>query len=101
LNRLNLEKEIESLEEQIKALEYLQIKEIEEKKLALLELMDAEKKAKNQMQSELDQYRTSLLQRREKNLKLKTHLSFLKHETALSEPCVFSYMSNIPDHNKK
>lgn len=96
-----MEKEIESLEEQKKALEHLQIKELEEKKLALIELMDAEKKAKYQIQSELDHYRTSLLQKREKNLKLKTHLSFLIHETALSEPCAFSYMSNIPDHNKK
>lgn len=51
-----------------------------------------EHEARMQIKLELDQYRQSLLKKREENLKLRYSLSFMKHCHAVTKPHEITYM---------
>lgn len=57
---------------------------------------NAEKEAKEEIKTELEQYKQNLFLTREKNLNLKSDLSFLTHSHNITKPFVFSYVMHWP-----
>ncbi|CAF0710228.1 unnamed protein product [Brachionus calyciflorus] len=70
--------------------------DIEKQKQKLVEILEAEKQAKEEIKKELENYKQALFLRRDKNLALKSNLSFLNHSQQITKPYVFSYVMHWP-----
>ncbi|RNA40956.1 golgin subfamily A member 6 22 isoform X3 [Brachionus plicatilis] len=91
-----VKQEKEIMEDEKKKFEINILMDIERQKQKLLEILEAEKDAKDEIKMEVEKYKQTLFLRREKNLSLKSDLSFLTHSHNITKPYVFSYVTHWP-----
>ena len=95
-SRQQVNKEKEKLEKEIRDFEENIQKNIENQREKLMEIIRIEEEARQSVKQELEAYKKSLLNAREKNLKMKYNLSFLNHVHHLTKSYVFSYNVEWP-----